>query len=203
TNSVNSSFLLDSTFVIPLSNEEYFKNFQFEPITIFFNEEKSKGISKISNELRKISEETLLSDFEKDLDEFLDELKAKKHYEIIRILIVTILATTSIITTISYKINDDKNKIGILYSMGIEKKKIFYIFSMEFYVNILIGIIGGTLFYLKECQDVYVFFINENLLFNLYVAIILLIAITLASILTAFVQINRLTPREMVGGFSE
>ncbi|MGL5152352.1 MAG: FtsX-like permease family protein [Clostridium sp.] len=201
--SVNSSFLFNSTFVIPLSNEEYFENFQFEPITIFFGVDKRNGVNRISDEIKEVSEEITLSDFENDLGEFLQELKVKKHYEIIRILIVTVLATTSIITTISYKINEDKDKIGILYSVGIGKRNIFYTFSIEFYVNIFIGIIGGSLFYLKECKDVYAFFINENLLFNLYVGIILLLIITSISILTAFVQINRLTPREMVGGFSE
>ncbi|MBN1041266.1 FtsX-like permease family protein [Clostridium botulinum] len=203
TNSVDSSFLLNESFVIPLSEEKFFENFSYEPITIFFNGDKEKGIEKINLNIENISKDIVISNFDEDLNEFLEELKSKKYYEIFRIIIVTIIASASIITTINYKINEDKGKIGVLYSFGISKTNIFKTFSIEFLINILIGIIGGSLFYLKNCQCVYAFFINENLLFNLYISMIIILLVIVLIMLIGFNQINKLTPKEMIGGFVE
>ncbi|SFD03120.1 FtsX-like permease family protein [Clostridium uliginosum] len=203
TSSINSSFLLNTSFVIPLSEEKFFKNFGYEPITIFFKGDKEENSMKINSDIEKISKDIVISNFEEDLNKFLEELKSQKYYEIFRIIIVTIIASASIITTISYKINEDRDRIGILYSFGISKKDIFKTFSTEFLINILIGIIGGSLFYLKNCKSVYSFFINENLLFNLYIAIVILLVVIMSIMLIGFNQINKLTPKEMIGGFVE
>lgn len=203
TNSVDSSFLLNKSFIIPLSEETFFQNFGYEPITIFFNGDKENNSTKLESNIRKISDDIVISDFGDDLDKFLEEIKSKKYYEIFRIIIITIIASASIITTINYKINEDIDRIGILYSFGISKKDIFKTFSSEFLINILIGIIGGSLFYLKNCGSVYAFFINENLLFNLYIAMGILLLTIVSIMLISFNEINKLTPKEMMGGFTE
>ncbi|WP_238860006.1 MULTISPECIES: FtsX-like permease family protein [unclassified Clostridium] len=203
TNSVDSSFLLNKSFVIPLSDETFFQNFGYQPITIFFNGDKENNSTELESNIRKISDDIVVSDFGDDLDKFLEEIKSKKYYEIFRIIIITIIASASIITTISYKITEDVDRIGILYSFGISKKDIFKTFSSEFLINILIGIIGGSLFYLKNCGSVYAFFINENLLFNLYISIGILLLTIILIMLMSFKEINKLTPKEMMGGFTE
>ncbi|WP_026885652.1 FtsX-like permease family protein [Clostridium beijerinckii] len=203
TNSVDSSFLLNKSFVIPLSDETFFQNFGYQPITIFFNGDKENNSTELESNIRKISDDIVVSDFGDDLDKFLEEIKSKKYYEIFRIIIITIIASASIITTISYKITEDVDRIGILYSFGISKKDIFKTFSSEFFINILIGIIGGSLFYLKNCGSVYAFFINENLLFNLYISIGILLLTIILIVLMSFKEINKLTPKEMMGGFTE
>ncbi|MBE6050310.1 MAG: ABC transporter permease [Clostridium sp.] len=203
TNTVDSSFLLNKSFVIPLSEDKFFENFNYEPITIFFKGDKAEVSSNLNKGIEKVSSDIVVEDFENDLDKFLYELRTKKYYEICRIFIVTIIALTSIITTISYKIVSDRDRIGILYSFGTSKKDIFKIFATEFSVNILIGIFGGSLFYIKNCASVYSFFINENLLFNLYISIGILFVVIFLITLTGLSKINKLTPREMIGGFVE
>lgn len=203
TNTVDSSFLLNKSFVIPLSEDKFFENFNYEPITIFFKGDKAEVSSNLNKGIEKVSSDIVVEDFENDLDKFLYELRTKKYYEICRIFIVTIIALTSIITTISYKIVSDRDRIGILYSFGTSKKDIFKIFATEFFVNILIGIFGGSLFYIKNCASVYSFFINENLLFNLYISIGILFVVIFLITLTGLSKINKLTPREMIGGFVE
>lgn len=203
TNTVDSSFLLNKSFVIPLSEDKFFENFNYEPITIFFKGDKAEVSSNLNKGIEKVSSDIVVEDFENDLDKFLYELRTKKYYEICRIFIVTIIALTSIITTISYKIVSDRDRIGILYSFGTSKKDIFKVFATEFFVNILIGIFGGSLFYIKNCASVYSFFINENLLFNLYISIGILFVVIFLITLTGLSKINKLTPREMIGGFVE
>ncbi|SFU86556.1 FtsX-like permease family protein [Clostridium sp. DSM 8431] len=203
TNTVDSSFLLNTSFVIPLSEDKYFENFNGEPITIFFNGDMETGAAKINKEIQDVSKDIVISSSSEDLDKFLDELKSKKYYEICRILIVSIIASASIFTTISYKINRDRDRIGILYSFGTTKRNIFKIFSGEFFISIFIGIIGGSIFYLKKCASVYVFFINENIYLNLFLSLGILLLLIFSIMLLGFNQINKLTPKEMIGGFVE
>lgn len=203
TNTVDSSFLLNTSFVIPLSEDKYFENFNGEPITIFFNGDMETGAAKINKEIQDVSKDIVISSSSEDLDKFLDELKSKKYYEICRILIVSIIASASIFTTISYKINRDRDRIGILYSFGTTKRNIFKIFSGEFFISIVIGIIGGSIFYLKKCASVYVFFINENIYLNLFLSLGILLLLIFSIMLLGFNQINKLTPKEMIGGFVE
>lgn len=203
TDAVNSSFLLNNSFVIPLNEEEFLGNFGYEPITIFFNNDKEEYSSKLNSHILEICNDIAISDFHEDLDVFLRELSSQKYYEIFRVLIVTFIASASIITTINYKINDSTDIIGTLYSFGINKRNIFKIFSFEFLLNVIIAIIIGSLFYLKNCKCVYVFFINENLVLNLAISIIILIVIIISILLFGFKQVNKLSPREMIGGFTE
>ena len=203
TNTVDSSFLLNTSFVIPLSEDKYFENFNFEPITIFFNGDMETAASKVNDEIECVSKDIVISNSSEDLDKFLDELRSKKYYEICRILIVSIIASASIITTIDYKINKDRDRIGILYSFGTTKKNIFKIFSREFLINIFIGIVGGSIFYLKKCASVYVFFINEDIYLNLVFSLGILLLLILSIMLLGFKQVNKLTPKEMIGGFIE
>lgn len=203
TNVVDSSFLLNKSFVIPVSEEKFFENFQYEPITIFFNGDKQTNYEELNKSINEITEDIVISNFEDELNKFFGELKSKRYYAVCRIIVISIIASASIVTTISYKINEEKDKIGILYSIGITKKNIFKIFCLEFFTNILIGVIGGSLFYLRNCSSVYSFFINENLLSNLYISIMILLVIVLMIMISGFSQINKLTPKEMMGGFGE
>lgn len=106
-------------------------------------------------------------------------------------------------TTIYYKISSNKDKIGVLFSVGISKSKIFEMFTFEFSINVIIGILCGSYFYLKNCKNVYAFFINENLIFNLYSSMFILLIIVICVLITGFNKINKLSPKEMVGGFIE
>lgn len=203
TNIVDSSFLLNDSFVIPLDINNYVSNFNYEPISVYLTNEQNDNIINFKKDISKISSNISLSNFKEDLDVFLEELNSKRIFETVRILIISLTATASIITTIGYKILKDKDRIGVLYCIGINKVKIFKTLSFEFLIYVFIGIILGSLFYMKNCKDVYAFFINENLIPNLYTSMFILILIILLILLSSFKLINKLTPKEMVGGFKE
>lgn len=203
TNVVDSSFLLNDCFVIPLDKNKYIENFSYEPISIYLNKSQVEDIDKLINGVKEVSPNIVIKSFYNDLDEFLEELRSKRIFETIRILIVSLIATASIVTTIFYKILSDKDRIGILFSVGISKKKIFKMLSIEFLTYVALGIIVGSLFYLKNCKEIYAFFINEDLLLNLYIAMGVIIVIVMTVLLIGFNKVNRLSPKEMVGGFKE
>lgn len=203
TNVVDSSFLLNDCFVIPLDKNKYIENFGYEPISIYLNKSQVEDIDKLINGVKEVSPNIVIKSFYNDLDEFLEELRSKRIFETIRILIVSLIATASIVTTIFYKILSNKDRIGILFSVGISKKKIFKMLSTEFLTYVASGIIVGSLFYLKNCKEIYAFFINEDLLLNLYIAMGVIIVIVMIVLLIGFNKVNKLSPKEMVGGFKE
>ncbi|GAA0685727.1 MULTISPECIES: FtsX-like permease family protein [Clostridium] len=200
---VNSSFLLNSSIVIPGEDKDFFENFSYEPIVIYPSANNTLNLKDIEKISSSISSDIVVKDLNEDLNIFLTEIKSRKLFETIRILIITLIATASIVATISYKITSDKDRIGLLFCLGIKKIEIFTIFSTEFMINVLIGILLGSMFYIKNCKKVYSFFINENLLSNLYMSIGILLIIVLAIIILQFSEVNKLSPKEMVGGFVE
>lgn len=203
TSSVDSSFSLNSSLIVPLNEKQFFENFNYEPITIYFDGNKEIELSTLDKNISNISRDITIKGLDKDLNEFLSELSAKRIFETVRIFIISLIATSSIAITILYKIMNDKDRIGILFSLGISKAKIFRIFSLEFLINVFVGILFGSVFYLKNYKKVYAFFINEGLLINLYVSIVILLVIIFCILLIGFRQMNKLTPKEMVGGFKE
>lgn len=203
TGPVDSSFLLNGSMIIPLDLNNYIENFNYTPIVLYFNNSNEKNIKKLEEDLSNITPDADIENFNENLEEFLKKIETEKNIEIFRVFIISLIATASIATTIYYKISSNKDKIGVLFSVGISKSKIFEMFTFEFSINVIIGILCGSYFYLKNCKNVYAFFINENLIFNLYSSMFILLIIVICVLITGFNKINKLSPKEMVGGFIE
>lgn len=195
---VGSSFLLNSSFIIPLETSEYLDARNLNPIVLFLDDSLNKDT--VFNEIYSISNRVEVESLKDNLSGFLEEIDKKKLYETIRVLIIALMSTTSILITISYKLYTDRERIGILYSVGADKKRIYGIFSFEFMINVIIGLIIGSIFYQKNCYKLIYVFVNEYFMMNLYIAIVILLLIILLTLFIGFRQLNKLNPKDMIQG---
>lgn len=204
TNSTNSSQIANGKVFIPLSKEDEISKFSFDPIVINLSENNlPKDISHIREQLNEISTNITIDNFDVDLNRFFDQIETSRLFEQIRLGIISFIIGSSIIISIGYRINISRERIGILYAFGGSKGYILKKVLEEFMVILFIGCLLGQVFYLKEGKSVYSFFLNENIGFNLVVATVLLILIILILVGISLRKINKLSPRELIGGLVE
>lgn len=189
---------------MPLSKNDLIMNFNFNPIIVYLNEDNLQAeVLSLKNQLNNINSDISINSFNVDLNRFLDQVEVNIMYEKVRLGIISLIIASAIITSIGYVINISRDRIGVLYAVGGSKKYIFKKALEEFMLVALIGCLLGEAFYLKEGKQVYTLFINENIGFNLLVSTILLLLIILLVVIVSLRKINKLSPRELIGGFIE
>ncbi|SFU75403.1 FtsX-like permease family protein [Clostridium sp. DSM 8431] len=198
-----TSYSLNGSMIIPVEDEKIISEYNAEPVLVY-----SKDGSKLDNvelrmNIKEICPDAKITPMTTTIDNYLEQITKEKQFELIRVLLVTLVITASVIVTILYKISLNKDRIGVLFSIGISKIQIFKVLASEMLFVSAIGIILGDIIYLIKCKNAHEVFINENYLSNLYISICLLIVIILSSLIVGYKAINKLTPREMMGGFVE
>lgn len=203
TDQTTSSMLTDSNMILPIENDYDLNKYSFEPIIVYFNNNLDDNLQGLNDKLKDITENFTIEKPSKDLERMLEYLKDEKLFELIRVLIISLIATASISITIIYLIVINKKRIGILYSVGCSKMATSKIMFKEFFVFVITGILIGSILYVKNGLNVFAFFLNENLMANEIISmtiIILLIGLVFSLNITV---INKITPRELIGGFRE
>ena len=199
-----SSQITNGKIFMPIPKEDLITNINFDPIMVYLRGENLQNeILNLKDQLNNVNSDISVNSFYEDLNGFLDEIKVNITYEKIRLGIISFIIASSIITSIGYVINTSRDRIGILYALGGSKKYIFNKALEEFMFIALIGCLLGEIFYLKEGKQVYTLFINENIGFNLLISTILLVFTILLVVLVSLRKINKLSPRELIGGFVE
>lgn len=199
-----SSQITNGKVFMPISKEDEIEKFSFEPIIINLSENSLESdILNIRQQLNEISENIVVENFDVDLNKFFDRFETTRLFEQIRLGIITLIISASIIISIGYRINISRDRIGILYAFGGSKKYILRKVLEEFMIIAITGCLLGQIFYLKEGKSVYEFFLNENIGLNLLIATALLIGIILILVGISLREINKLSPRELIGGFVE
>ncbi|MGL5479494.1 MAG: FtsX-like permease family protein [Clostridium sp.] len=202
-NSVTGSIYLDSMAVLPLTKSMFLDGFDYEPIILYEKNIKEEKTNKVKEEIKSIRSDVEFRSFEKDVIEFLDALKAQITYETISTLIIVILSIASLLSVILYKILNDRDRIGILYSFGVSKGKISFMFFRELTIFMVIGTIIGSLIYLNKGELVFSFFINRNILENIALSILGIFIIIIILISITISKISKMTPKDLIGGFIE
>ena len=197
----NSLFSLNNSFVIPINKKVLLKKYACQPIIIY---SKSKiNINDIKTAITPLYDKAKVQSVTDNINNYLKQLKRQTDFKALRLLVTSILITCSLLLTLSYEIYTNRDRIGILFSFGINKNKIFFIISYEFSMILLCGLMIGCLFYLRNCEIVDFIYVNDTLLSSLYIAIVALIIISIFILRISFNNINKLTPKEMIGGFVE
>lgn len=202
-NIIINSYSLNGSMIIPVENEKIILDYNAEPMLLYSKSGNKIDINELKTNLKLICQDVSLQSMTEIIDDYLQQVEKEKQFEIIRLMLVTLVITTSIIVTILYKIALNKDRIGVLFSIGISKIKIFKILASEMLLVSSFGIILGDIIYLVKCKNAHEVFINENYLGNIYISIFLLIVIILGSLISGYKAINKMTPREMMGGFVE
>lgn len=203
TGTVNYSKLSDENIFFPIENDYDLKRYDFQPITLYFSGDLDQSIKSLTPKLEEITSNFTIDKCSKDLNDFLAQVESKKMVEFIKAFIISILATASIMVTIVYKLISNKNRIGILYAIGYGRKDVIMIICKEFSLLTIISIVLGSIFYIKKGGEVFAFFLNENLTINLLISILVLIILIIISFTLSVREINKITPRELIGGFRE
>lgn len=202
-NTIVGTVLIDNKILLPINDNQIVESFSYEPFSIYSenNYEKSKDV--ITSIADKNLEALTFKDFNKDLNVYINDMNFEMSFEIIKNLIMTILTTISILITLAFKIKDSKDVIGILYTVGISKRRVFYMFITEFLSLMIIAAGIGIIFVTNGSEYVFKSFYNNFLYVSLLITLILLILIILIALVMSFKNINKLTPKEIMKGFIE
>lgn len=194
---------LDDKVLTPISIDYIIKYFSYEPITVYGDKDIESTKNMVKSVLGENLEAVTVSDYAVKLETHLNDIRFKIAFEITKTLILTILTILSIVMTLVFKVKMSHDIIGTLYSIGISKKKVFCIFAREFLSFIVIAIGLGYVFYIKNSEYIFRVFYNKYKYSSLAVSTVVLIIILITSLKIIFNRINRLTPKEIMGGFTE
>lgn len=201
TSITNGTYSLNGSFVIPMDEKLFLRSYKCQPIMIYSKD--NINIDKLKKIVRPINKKIGVSSVRNDFDTYFSQLKCQENYKLIRLGVISILIICSLMLTLSYEIYSNKDRIGILFSLGITKNKIFLILSYEFSLLTILGLIIGSIFYFKFYKLITFIYINKNLVSSLYISIAVLILILFLILRLSFNLVNKLTPKEMIGGFIE
>ena len=181
-NIISSEYSLNGSMIIPVEDEKIISGYNAEPMLVYTKSGEKINLIDLMSNLKEICEDVSGRSVDQIVDEFLEQVRKTKQFETIRILLVTLVVTSSIIVTILYKISLNKDRIGVLFAIGISKAKIFRILVYEVFSISAFGMILGDIIYLIKCKNAHGLFLNENYLGTLFISIFLLIVIIVGSL---------------------
>ena len=200
---------ISGSFMIPTSPEDFKINnelatYNYEPITIYgYNDGTTIKIEELKQILKGYISLIEISDYKKDLNWFMDEIHFEILRKIIKTSIITILTIASLIISMIFKLLMNKEKIGVMYSIGLSKKDIFKTYLKEFILFIIISIILSFIVVSKFGKFSFRYFMIYNKVFYWCVALIILILLVIICLIVVFNKLNKMTPKDMMGGFIE
>ncbi|MDQ0148116.1 ABC-type antimicrobial peptide transport system permease subunit [Eubacterium multiforme] len=200
---------ISGSFMIPTSPEDFKINnelatYNYEPITIYgYNDGTTIKIEELKQILKGYISLIEISDYKKDLNWFMDEIHFEILRKIIKTSIITILTIASLIISMTFKLLMNKEKIGVMYSIGLSKKDIFKTYLKEFILFIIISIILSFIVVSKFGRFSFRYFMIYNKLFYWCVALTILILLVIICLIVVFNKLNKMTPKDMMGGFIE
>lgn len=206
---VLSAIEVSGSFMIPTSPKDFkrdneLQSYDYEPITIYgYNNGNSIKIEDLNYILKDYINLIQISDYKKDLNWFMDEI----HYEILRKIIktsiITILTTALLIISMTFKLLMNKDKIGVMYSVGLSKREIFKTYLREFIVFILISITLSFIVVNRFGRFSFRYFMIYNKILYWCLALILLILLIIICLIIIFNKLNKMTPKDIMKGFIE
>lgn len=199
----SNPILTDGNIIFPIENEYDTEKYSFQPIIVYFDKNSDENLNILSDKLKTITDKFTIKRPSDDLENMFKDLNDDKLFEIIRVLIISIISASAIAITIIYLILTNKQRIGILYSVGCSKNKVSKIMFKEFSLFAIVGITIGSIFYTKNGLNVFAYFLNENIISNEIIAMCILITFMSVVFSLSIRYINKLTPRELIGGFRE
>lgn len=199
-NPVDYSEYLDDAIISPI--ELKVETFSYEPISIISKDSSDRNkVLAVKEYLENIDKNINVISYKETLEKFLIDINSRRENLLFQTLVISILSLIIINNIILHKIHINKDNIGVLYSVGANKRYITSVLFKEFMLLILVGIlISIPITYNLTRVSIY-FFYNESRGFTLITSIILLLTLIIATIKISFKNLDKLTPRQLIGGF--
>lgn len=158
---------------------------------------------EIYNELYKIDQEIKGNQVNDRLVETLEMINSRKLINIGQSISATALAVFIIALTIKYKIDENKEKIGIIMTYGGSSKYIAKVFFKEIFILVFISTIISIPITFKLTKLSFFFFYNANQKLTISLSLIITLAIILIVIALELMKIRKLTLKDLIGGVRE
>ena len=130
-------------------------------------------------------------------------INSRKLINIGQSISATALAVFIIALTIKYKIDENKEKIGIIMTYGGSSKYIAKVFFKEIFILVFISTIISIPITFKLTKLSFFFFYNANQKLTISLSLIITLAIILIVIALELMKIRKLTLKDLIGGVRE
>lgn len=195
---VSQSISLDDSIVQPINKinlEDYY--------VLIINGSDINESRSIYDEIKEIDNDLIGKNMQSQLDSFLESINSLKMINFTQSLAITMIAIFIITLTINYKIEENKEQIGIIMVCGGSS---LYIMKKLFKEMLVLIIIGTTLsipisFKLTELSIIFFYSVNQQgvILISLIITLLIIILVLMWNVK----KINKLTLRELIGGVRE
>lgn len=193
---INYSEIFDDAIVGPINLKEDIINY----LVIYSDEIPLLELQNSANVLfNKFNPKT----FDIHLQEFLSNIDKENSLLKLTFIFITILNLIIINSIILLKIIKNKKNIGIYYSVGGNNRLIFKMIIKEFFLIVIFStLLAIPVTYKLSLMSVF-FFVNNNRIKNIILAIFLLYFCIGIITFISLKFINKLTTKDLIGGFRE
>ncbi|MGL4450806.1 MAG: FtsX-like permease family protein [Sarcina sp.] len=174
-------------------------------LNYFILRSENEDLNNLQKDINTIGVGNIATTFEYDLEDFMqaEGVVRQREETLIKMIFMSILNILIIISVILYTINDNRQTIGVIYSVGGNSKLIFKIIIKELSILISIGIIISIILSYPLSGMAILFFVNQNRLMTIAIGQILLIVVIIITTLIALLNLRKLSNSELIGGFRE
>lgn len=185
-------------FIIPIEDEDYISSYNNDPIII-----SDSNIKNVEIALKDFKDLFEIRNYGEDYEWFSKEIKYDIFKKNIRTLILMLSTIGALFITLLIKVITNKDRFGILYSLGFNRKEVNDIFISEFSPILYIIIINS--FILTNIAGKFSFrrFLVQNKIGYWGIATFLITALIMVCFKFIFNKINNLSPKEMMEDFNK
>lgn len=166
---------------------------------------KDKSLDELRKDINAMGAGNIAATFESELQMFMqgEGVVNQKDEILIKIVFMSILNILIIGSIVSYKINSNRETIGVIYSLGGNSKLIFKMIIKELSILIGLGVSISIFLSYKLSEIAILFFINQNRINTVIVGQFILMCILVIIVSISLLNIRKLSNAELIGGFKE
>ncbi|WP_297519635.1 FtsX-like permease family protein [uncultured Clostridium sp.] len=190
---------LDSAIVVPN------KDLVSMNYGILTSNKNSFNINTLKKEINSITSIELAKTFEEDKVQFFNSENAtnQNYLNKMKFIFMSFISILAINSIILFVIDRNKNKIGIIYSVGGTSRIIFNQLLKEFSEVLLIASIIGIPISYHFTKYSFMYFLNENRILTIVISSIVLIAITMMTIFISLLYLRKFSTANLIGGLRD